>query len=217
MQFPKNAIILAAGMGSRLGMDTPKCLVEIHNRKIIDYQLELLKDFNDIRVVIGFKEEEVIDYVSKIRKDVIFVRNSQYNNTSNIFSAALGTQYLNEPFFLLDGDIIINKNNFLDFVIESRKSLENIVGVTKSKTEEPVFTTIKDGYINKFSTNCKSTHEWCGLAYFHDLKIENNHHKYIYNLLEENLPIKAYDLEVYEIDTPSDYTLTTKMLKDIFY
>lgn len=217
MQSAKNAIILAAGMGSRLGMNQPKCLVEVHNKKIIDYQLELLRNFNDVRIVVGFKEEEVIDYVSKIRKDVVFVRNSQYNTTSNIFSAALATKHLAQPFFLLDGDVIINKNDFARFVKKCTESQDNIVGITKAKTEEPVFVEVKNGYVSRFSTNYTTAYEWCGLAYFYNLKIEDSYQGYIYKILEKNLPIKAYRLEVYEIDTPYDYALAIKMLKDELY
>jgi choline kinase len=217
MQSTKNAIILAAGMGSRLGMNQPKCLVEVHNKKIIDYQLELLRNFNDVRIVVGFKEEEVIDYVSKIRKDVVFVRNSQYNTTSNIFSAALATKHLTQPFFLLDGDVIINKNAFARFVKKCTESQDNIVGITETKTEEPVFVEVKNGYVSRFSVNYTTAYEWCGLAYFYNLKIESNYQGYIYKILEKNLPIKAYILEAYEIDTPYDYALAIKMLKDELY
>ncbi|HED6078718.1 TPA: sugar nucleotidyltransferase, partial [Campylobacter jejuni] len=41
-----NAIILAAGFGSRLmplTKDQPKCMVEYKNKKIIDYEIEALK------------------------------------------------------------------------------------------------------------------------------------------------------------------------------
>lgn len=54
-----NAIILAAGFGSRLmplTKDQPKCMVEYKNKKIIDYEIEALKSagINEIAVVGGY-------------------------------------------------------------------------------------------------------------------------------------------------------------------
>ena len=44
----KHAIVSAAGIGSRLGLNTPKCLVRVGGLRIIDYQLELLRDVEDV-------------------------------------------------------------------------------------------------------------------------------------------------------------------------
>lgn len=214
MQYPEHVIILAAGIGSRLGMNTPKCLVEIHDKKIINYQLNLLKDFQNIRIVIGFKEEEVIEHVNKIRRDIIFVRNDQYLTTTNITSLILAVRYLNKPFILLDGDIIINKQDFCRFIEECRNSKESIVGVTKHRSQEAVFVNIENGYIHAFSTDIKSNYEWCGIAYIHDFQINLDLLGYIYKLFEDMIPIKAFELDVYEIDTPIDYALATKMITD---
>lgn len=111
MSFIKHAVICAAGMGTRLGMNMPKCLVKIGDKAIIEYQLELLKDVEDIRIVVGFMEEKVIEHVLKIRNDVIFVRNSRYQITTNAYSLSLGSKHLREPYIMLDGDLLIEKNN----------------------------------------------------------------------------------------------------------
>lgn len=126
MEYPKNAIILAAGLGSRLGMDTPKCLIEIHDKKLIDYQLDLLKNFDDVRVVVGFKEELVMDYISKKRPDCIFVRNPEYATTTNSCSAKLAAKHLKTPYIIIDGDIHISKTTFDDFLKNALNPAEKI-------------------------------------------------------------------------------------------
>ena len=63
-------IICCAGMGTRLGIGTTKALIDINNKPLIYYQLELLKDFEDVRIVVGFQAEEVIKVVNMYRKDV---------------------------------------------------------------------------------------------------------------------------------------------------
>ena len=44
-------IICCAGMGTRLGIGTTKALVNICGKPLILHQLELLKDYKDIRIV----------------------------------------------------------------------------------------------------------------------------------------------------------------------
>ena len=70
MPVVEHVIIAVAGLGSRLGLGKPKCLVELEGRPIIEYQLKLLKNIPDIRIVIGFEEFEVINTIKKIRSDV---------------------------------------------------------------------------------------------------------------------------------------------------
>ena len=88
----KNAVICAAGLGSRLGLNVPKCLVPIGSEKLIYYLLQLVKDIENVHIVVGYKEEEVIKYVRSIRNNVVFVRNPNYNTTSNSHSLYLGSK-----------------------------------------------------------------------------------------------------------------------------
>ena len=47
-------VISCAGMGTRLGLGCTKALVEIEGKTLIERQLEILKDYDDIRVVVGY-------------------------------------------------------------------------------------------------------------------------------------------------------------------
>ena len=57
-------VISCAGMGTRLGLGCTKALVEIEGKTLIERQLEILKDYDDIRVVVGYQAEQVIDAVN---------------------------------------------------------------------------------------------------------------------------------------------------------
>ena len=92
MSSIKHAIISAAGMGTRLGLNAPKCLLQFNGISIIQHQLDLLKDIEDVRIVVGFMEESVVKTVKAIRSDVVFVRNPFYQTTSNNYSISLGTK-----------------------------------------------------------------------------------------------------------------------------
>ena len=78
MSSSRTIIINAAGIGSRLGMNIPKTLVKINGKPLIYWILNALKKEKNIRIVVGYKAIDLIKYVSKIRKDIIFVNNKNY-------------------------------------------------------------------------------------------------------------------------------------------
>ena len=111
MQVSRTVIISCAGMGNRLGLGTTKALVEVEGKPLIMHHLEKLKDESDIRVVVGYQAEKVINVVRKYRKDVVFVFNHNYRETGTGASVALASQYANEYILSLDGDLIIHPDD----------------------------------------------------------------------------------------------------------
>lgn len=200
----QHAVISAAGLGNRLGLDMPKCLVDLEGHSLIYYLLQLLRDVPDVRIVVGFKEKEVIDYVRGIRPDVTFVRNANYANSTNAYSLYLATRHLTEPFLSIDGDMYVEPESFLRFVAACADH-RNLIGVSKSFTEEAVFVELDDRQreIRGFRRNPPSAFEWCGIAYFSDLKV-SPHANYVYHEIEGMLPVAAEIVDVFEIDTPQD-------------
>lgn len=108
------AIILAAGMGRRLGEYTQgntKCMLEINGVKLIDRALESLLEAGISRVVlvVGYKAQNVIDYVGNSYKGmpIVYVTNAVYDKTNNIYSLYLAKDYLlQEDTILLESDLI---------------------------------------------------------------------------------------------------------------
>lgn len=199
----KNAVICAAGLGSRLGLDMPKCLVKVGAHRIIDYILAVLEDVPNVRMVVGFKEEEVIRYVKSKRKDVVFVRNAAYMTTTNAYSLYLGSHDLNEPYLNIDGDTLISQKEF-DKFIDAIEEGKDLIGITKSYTEDAVYVRLDDeSKITEFSREKISNYEWTGLAYFANSTVQEDG-KYVYQELEKHLPIKAIEIQIFEIDTMED-------------
>jgi choline kinase len=216
MQNFENAIILTAGLGSRLGHNLPKSLVEVNGRKIIDYQLDLIKDIPNVIVVVGFKAEEVISYVSKIRPDVIFVRNFSYENTGPLHSLKLASNFTTGPFLVFDGDTLLNQEAFLTLYTKCKNThfKSNIIGLTQSKSEQAVFAHINpdNNKIYKFSRLEKADNEFCG-PYFIVDKVEIRDNTYIFEFLSTKLPADYVILDVYEVDTPSELTFAIDNFK----
>lgn len=197
------AVICAAGLGSRLGLDTPKCLVEIGGHPLIYYLLNVLHDVPNIRMVVGFKEEAVMECVRNIRRDVVFVRNPTYRTTTNSYSLYLGSHDLNVPFLNIDGDMYISRENYLKFV-DGIKTGEDLIGVSVSYTEDAVNVLLDDEKrVTGFSREKVSNYEWTGIAYLANIKIRKEG-KYVYQELERYLPIQSQEISCFEIDTPQD-------------
>ncbi|MGQ9688253.1 MAG: phosphocholine cytidylyltransferase family protein [Desulfobaccales bacterium] len=216
MKTITTAVISAAGFGTRLGWNLPKCLVTIAGRRIIEYQLELLGDFPEVRMVVGFKKDEVISYVARLRPDIIFVHNHHYATTSPLQSFWLGAHDLRKPFLLLDGDVIIEPQSFSSF-LQQFSFPEALIGVTPANTQNAVFVrlmTAKDGTlkIQGFQRQPGPAYEWTGVAVIPEGEMLVYENKYVYQCLEDYLPLRAGILNCLEIDTPRDYERAEKIL-----
>ena len=116
------AIVLAAGMGRRLGeftADNTKCMLEVNGIRLIDRMLGQLKKLNLSRIVIviGYEGQKLKNYVSKNYPawPIVFVENPVYDKTNNIYSLWLARGYMaEEDTMLLESDLI-----FEDSVLEA--------------------------------------------------------------------------------------------------
>ena len=114
------AIILAAGMGRRLGEFTKnntKCMVEVNGVRLIDRLLGQLSKLNLRRVVIvvGYEGAKLRDYLGKSYNGLTieYVDNPIYDKTNNIYSLSLAKQQLIEDdTILIESDLIFEDSLF---------------------------------------------------------------------------------------------------------
>ncbi len=97
------AIILAAGMGTRLRpitLSLPKCLVPVNSKPILEHQLEALltAGVRDVILVVGYLSELVSDRYGTGYggMNIHYVQNHFYDCTNNIYSLWLARQHLNQ-------------------------------------------------------------------------------------------------------------------------
>ena len=214
MQVSRTVIISCAGMGNRLGLGTTKALVEVEGKPLIMHHLEKLKDESDIRVVVGYQAEKVINVVRKYRKDVVFVFNHNYRETGTGASVALASQYANEYILSLDGDLIIHPDDM-------KKILEcdhEFVSGGIPDTDEPwMLQTYKDDgkeFVSAFSKNI-GNYEWNGITQMKSAKIKNGQ-GHVFQLIEPYLPIPFLELRTREIDTVNDYERAVGWVRNNF-
>ncbi|WP_455241152.1 phosphocholine cytidylyltransferase family protein [Methanothermobacter tenebrarum] len=142
-------VILAAGVGSRLGHGLPKALVKLCDEKtILDHQLENLKSagLEDIRVVIGYKG----GLIKERHPDLEYVINRRYYATNTSKSLLIGIRDLDEDVIWLNGDVVFDPR-ILHLIMEERR--ENLICVDNKKVgdEEVKYNLTSDGYIKKLS------------------------------------------------------------------
>ena len=109
------AVILAAGMGKRLGELTKgntKCMIEVGGETLISRLLHQLDQLNLQRIilVVGYKAKELQDYLQtiSIHTAIEFVENTIYDKTNNIYSLYLAKDYLTaDDTLLFESDIIM--------------------------------------------------------------------------------------------------------------
>ena len=207
MSFAHPVVISAAGIGSRLGLNRPKCLVEIEGKPLIHHQLNAVRDCPDVRVVVGFQEREVIRATREFREDVIFVRNPRYQTTSNLHSLLLGTLGSERPVISLDGDLLISYGAFERFR-DAANRWANLVAVTERATDEAVSVSLSVdesevvGFYNPGRP--QDLFEWAGLALIDAPDV--NTKGFIFRQIEKRLPVPCVKIECYEIDTEADLT-----------
>ena len=219
MQTVKNVVIAVAGMGTRLGMGKPKCLIEINGTTLLEYQLALLKDVENVFLVVGFLEEDVISFAQKIRRDIIFVRNANFQHTKTLGSFYLAAKIIDGAAIFMDGDMIIEPKSFAEFLTASAKiNDENLlVAVSKRISDDPVYCDIEQREQNlilrEFSYEKVSGYEWANIVYM-PTKFMKNGSCHTFEHLQNFLPATAKVIDRLEIDTPEDLIYAEKFLKN---
>jgi len=141
-------ILLLAGLGSRLGKPSPKCLTDLGNGEtILSRQLRILGEFGlGARAVVGFKKELIMEAEPRL----LFSYNPNFDTTNTAKSLLMGLEHIHERDVLwLNGDVV-----FRGGVIEALLSMEeSAVSVNDAKVgdEEVKYTLDGDGYIKELS------------------------------------------------------------------
>jgi choline kinase len=99
------ALILAAGEGSRLEVDVPKCLVDVGGQPLLIHQLDALEEVgaDEITVVVGHEHEQVREVADKRARMVV---NERYAQTNSLYSFWLARHRVPDDLLLLNSDVL---------------------------------------------------------------------------------------------------------------
>ena len=223
-------IILAAGMGTRLNNNIPKCLTKLHTGEtILDRQLNSLLDFvdkKDITIVVGYKSE----LIKKQYTNYSFVDNPYYKDTNTAKSLlyALDNFFSDSDVIWLNADVVfdstilkplfkINQSSMLvdqsvvgdeevKYTLNDDGSIQQVSKVIKNGLGEAVgINKIINSHLDKFISNLKK----CSDGDYFENAIEL--------LINENVKIYPINIDksfCYEIDTQDDLNFVNKYLKE---
>ena len=104
------AVILAAGVGSRLGGTLPKSLIQIgENTTILSNQVKMLRKLGirEIIVIVGFKKEVIMEYYP----DLVYVYNPRFHITNTAHSLKLALERITPDDVLwTNGDVVFEES-----------------------------------------------------------------------------------------------------------
>ena len=112
------AIILAAGMATRLRpltLNTPKCLLDVAGRSLLQRSMDALiaNGISQFVIVTGYLHEKIETFVEQKYGDSIdvkFIHNALYDSTNNIYSLWLARPEADgQEILLLDSDLLYDR------------------------------------------------------------------------------------------------------------
>jgi L-glutamine-phosphate cytidylyltransferase len=225
-------VILAAGIGSRLGNPLPKPLTVLKNGKtIMEQQIQNLTSFFDIdniNIVVGFKK----DLIMESFPDLSFIYNQVFDqtNTSKSLLKALKKNHRDQVMWL-NGDVVFDPaliKSLIPLIVANKSFV--CVNNQEVGDEEVKYTLDKKGYIKELSKKVENgIGEAVGINFISSKDIntlisrleECSDTDYFERGIElaiekDNLEVTAFDISSFrcmEIDFKEDLDNANKLFK----
>ena len=128
-------LLLSAGISKRLGkigLDRPKCLLDVKNKKLIEHLIEILQKRNvkEISIVLGYKSQMIIDILKNFKKIKFnFIKIKDYKKNGHAKSwHSFNKIWIKKklPILLFHTDIFFDPI-YLDNIVKSPH--DNIIGI----------------------------------------------------------------------------------------
>lgn len=153
------AIMLAAGKGSRLGKYTKnntKCMLDVHGETLLERAIDALLEagIKDFILVLGYKKDNVKKFIKEKELDkkinITYVDNDVYDTTNNIYSLYLAKDYLiQDDTILLESDLIYDKS-IIKKLVNSKYDSAALIAKYEEWMDGTVVKLNDDNTINSF-------------------------------------------------------------------
>ena len=164
------AIILAAGMGKRLGdltQNNTKCMVKVNGVTLIErllHQLENVRTpeaLSRIVIVTGYEGQKLKEYIATLgtKCPIEYVDNPIYASTNNIYSLYLAKDYLLEEDSLLFESDLIFEDSVIDRIVQNPYPSLALVDKFESWMDGTVVTLDDEDNIKRFIPGSKFAYE----------------------------------------------------------
>jgi choline kinase len=170
------AVILAAGLGSRLGEFTramPKTLLRVRGKPLIFHILENLSacGIEEVIIVTGYEEGKIRSAVgegSAFKLRVRYINNPLYASTNNIYSLSLvREEVFTEGFLIINSDVFFHPEILRRLIEAEPRGVTLMVDVGKELGEEEMKVLVKGGRITDIGKDLdpeEARGEYIGLA-----------------------------------------------------
>lgn len=214
----KAAVILAAGMGTRLRSITngeiPKGFLSVNGRTLVERSISKLREcgIEKIYIVTGHLNE-FYEKLAAENEGIVTVRNENFANTGSMASLAVLENIINEDFLLLESDLIYEKRALLEAIKFGYNSCMMISGKTNSGDE--YYIEVKDNNLHKGSKNKAVLKDVYGeLVGVNKISME------LFNVMLrefKNTEIKQYHYEDAMIDAAKSIIVGYKKVEDLVW
>ena len=160
----ERAVIIAAGFGSRMvpiTLNTPKPLVRVHGKRIIDSLLDALTEVGipEIYIVRGYLGEQFDQLLHKY-PDIKFIENPGYNEANNISSVVKAGELVKNA-YIAEADLLLSNPD----LITKYQYETNYLGIPVEMTNDWCFYT-ENGVIKKMAIGGVNCHQMVGISYW---------------------------------------------------
>lgn len=151
------ALMLAAGMGRRLGKYTEamtKCMISVGGRTLLERTVDALKKagIQKFVMVVGWEADKLVEFVQNNIHDMEceFVYNYDYATTNNIYSLWLAREYLlRDDTVLLESDLVYDQS-VLKCVVDAPENDMVVVAPYEQWMDGTVVTLDDAGNVSEF-------------------------------------------------------------------
>lgn len=215
------AVILAAGVGTRMGKNTPKSLIEIGDElTLIGNQIRILSRLvgaHRIVLVLGYR---AMDFIATY-PNLMYVYNERYASTNTAKSLLCALRKLDGNVLWTNGDVYCEEQTFRRVINTHTECSRALVNHEKTTEEEIKYSLYGDGSIAQLSKQVESPlGESLGIQIVHQKDMEQlnqalemvGDHDYFEKALEIGtlsrkirlMPVDVVDGYCREVDYPED-------------
>lgn len=160
------ALLLAAGKGTRLfplTQNSPKCLTLVNEMSILERLVNCLEQqgFKRLVIVTGYQENCIREFLGTKNSGIAieYIFSPLYNTTNNIYSLWMARDIINEPFMLIESDLVFDKSLLADMRYPNKIA----VALKKTWMDGTTVTINKAQFVNKFQKG--STEDYTDTRY----------------------------------------------------
>lgn len=115
------ALILAAGMGRRLGSGLPKALTQVGSRTILERQIEafMMQGVDEIAIVTGYEKDLFRDF------GLVTFHNPEFEHSNMLRSLSYAFDWINQSTFISYSDIVFSRS-----IIEQLKDSQSDITIS---------------------------------------------------------------------------------------